>query len=56
MALVKLINKKYTVKNMYNQQKPAKYVQVVARHTKDANIDAMYNQLTFAYKNIITEL
>lgn len=55
MALARLTNKKYTVKNARNQQELAEYIQAVVRHTKDTNIDAVYNQLTFAYENIAAE-
>lgn len=56
MALAKLINEKYTMKNACNQQKPAKYVQIMAYYAKGANINAIYNQLTFGYKNIVAKL
>lgn len=56
MVLAKLINKRYTIKNVRNQQKLVEYIQAIICHTKEANIDAIYNQLTFAYKNIITKL
>lgn len=55
MVLVKLMNKKYTLKDAQNQQQPAKYVEAIVRHVKGTDIKAVYNQLTFAYKSIAME-
>lgn len=56
MIFVRLTSKKYTVKNVRNQQKSAKYLQAITRHAKGANINAVYNQLIFAYENITAKL
>lgn len=56
IALVKLINEKYTLKNAQNQQQPVEYVQIIVCHAKKTDIKAIYNQLTFAYKSIAMEL
>lgn len=53
---MKLINKKYTLKDAQNQQQLAEYVQAIVCHGKEADIKAIYNQLTFAYKDIAIEL
>ena len=54
--LLKLTSKKYTLKNTQNQQQPAKYVQAIVHHANRIDIEAIYNQLTFAYKGIAVEL
>ena len=56
VVLVKLTNKKYTLKDAQNQQQLAEYVQAIVCHGKRADIKAIYNQLTFAYKDIAVEL
>lgn len=56
VVLLKLTNKKYTLKNARNQWQPVKYVQAIVHHAKEADIEAVYNQLTFAYKSIAVEL
>ena len=56
VALMKLTNEKYTLKDAQNQQQLAKYVQAIVHHAKGADIEAVYNQLIFAYESIAVEL
>ena len=56
VAFMKLTNKKYTLKDAQNQRQPAKYVQTIMHHVKRADIEAIYNQLTFVYESIAMEL
>lgn len=55
VVLVKLMSKKYSLKDAQNQQQLAKYVEAIVRHAKRTDIKAVYNQLTFAYKSIAME-
>lgn len=50
IVLLKLTNKKYTVKNTQNRQEPTKYIQAMIRYAKGASIEQVYNQLIFAHK------
>lgn len=56
VALESLTSERYTLKDARNQREPAAYVQAVLRHAKNANIDSVENQLSFAYRGIAVEL
>lgn len=53
---VKLISKKYTLKDAWNQQQLIEYIQAIVRQAKETDIKDIYNQLTFAYEGIAMEL
>ena len=56
VTLMKLTSEKYTVKNTWNKQKLAEYIQTMAQYIKKANIDIIYNQLILVYKYIALKL
>lgn len=56
VALESLTSERYTLNDARNQREPAAYIQAVLRHAKNANIDSVENQLSFAYRGIAVEL
>lgn len=56
VALSKLTNKKYTVKDARNRREPTEYVQTMIRYAEGASIEQVYNQLIFAHEQIVLEL
>ena len=56
VALGKLTNEKYTLSDARNRREPAEYVHAVIRHAKNADIDSVRNQLTFAHQGITSQL
>ena len=56
VALGKLTSEKYTLSDARNRREPAEYVHAVIRHAKNADIDSVRNQLTFAHQGIASQL
>lgn len=56
VALSKLTSEKFTLSDVRNHGQPSQYVQAIIRHAKGANMDGVYNQLTFAYNGLDPEL
>ena len=56
VALSKFTTERFTLSNVRNHRQPSHYIQSIIRYAKGANMDSIYNQLTFAYNDLDLDL